>query len=410
MWSRWTRSLLACFARETSSGSFIPEIDGLRFIAILSVALFHADASQVVFRNARVGHELSRSLFSEILNQGSFGVQLFFAISAFVVGLPFARQLLLGAPRVRLRDYFLRRITRLEPPYLICLSVCFALAVTRWRQPVGDSIRHLLASMFYLHHVVYGRPWTFGYVFWSLEIEARFYLLAPLLAFIYGVRSKLLRRSILLGGIIGFGLLQSWLPGGSNPSDAQRWTLIYHLHYFLVGFLILDYYLTDWSVPSTMAFRWDVLATLAFAAMPLILLRHLGQHIVTPLLILVAYAGVFRGQRWRGIMRQPLVFTIGGMCYTIYMYHLMIIPSFEKLTLRIIHPSLPWTLNEIIQIVLLIPATLVLCAVVFLFTEKPFMRRDWPKRVWMWLGGSHLALAPMVGVPGREKPVGELRD
>ena len=29
------------FSRVTSSGSFIPQIDGLRFIAILAVFLFH---------------------------------------------------------------------------------------------------------------------------------------------------------------------------------------------------------------------------------------------------------------------------------------------------------------------------------------------------------------------------------
>jgi len=40
-----------------------------------------------------------------------------------VLALPFARHHLLGTPLPTLKDYYLRRVTRIEPPYVIALCV-----------------------------------------------------------------------------------------------------------------------------------------------------------------------------------------------------------------------------------------------------------------------------------------------
>ena len=57
------------------------------------------------------------------------GVELFFAISGFILGIPFASHYLRGVPRVNLRRYFIRRLTRLEPPYIINLMVLAGILV-----------------------------------------------------------------------------------------------------------------------------------------------------------------------------------------------------------------------------------------------------------------------------------------
>ena len=59
---------------------------------------------------------------------GFRGVELFFVISGFILGLPFAAHYLKGAAPVSLRKYYLRRLTRLEPPYIVALLVLFILA------------------------------------------------------------------------------------------------------------------------------------------------------------------------------------------------------------------------------------------------------------------------------------------
>src|SRR2546422_10744629 len=66
---------------------------------------------------------LFRSL--SIAERGRYGVQFFFVISGFILGLPFATKYLKNGEDISLRKYFLIRLTRLEAPYLLNLLVFF---------------------------------------------------------------------------------------------------------------------------------------------------------------------------------------------------------------------------------------------------------------------------------------------
>src|SRR3954468_10746698 len=105
------RSWLDGFRRITTSGQIIPEIDGLRFIAIALVIWHHLALYVSTQQRAPLG--------AAVL--GQYGVELFFVISGFILAVPFAMHFLGGGPRVKLSRYFVRRLTRLEPPYLLAL-------------------------------------------------------------------------------------------------------------------------------------------------------------------------------------------------------------------------------------------------------------------------------------------------
>ena len=64
--------------RVTSGGTYVPQIDGLRFLAIMPVLLFHAG-----LRGARISPDpvLNEALLSAWLPMGGLGVSLFFFIS-----------------------------------------------------------------------------------------------------------------------------------------------------------------------------------------------------------------------------------------------------------------------------------------------------------------------------------------
>src|SRR2546430_13501195 len=113
------RSWLDGFRRITTSGEVIPEIDGLRFIAIAAVILHHLGLFVSTQRQADEG----------LLLLGQNGVELFFAISGFILAVPFAMHYLNAGKRVKLSRYFVRRFTRLEPPYLLSLLLLFAMRV-----------------------------------------------------------------------------------------------------------------------------------------------------------------------------------------------------------------------------------------------------------------------------------------
>jgi peptidoglycan/LPS O-acetylase OafA/YrhL len=115
--SNW---VIAHLSRETSSGRFIPEMDGLRFVAIGMVILFHLNgylAAKATFPQYSLMAQ--SDWLARIALVGFRGVELFFVISGFILGLPFAAHHIEGAPPVNLRKYYLRRLTRLEPPYIV---------------------------------------------------------------------------------------------------------------------------------------------------------------------------------------------------------------------------------------------------------------------------------------------------
>lgn len=82
---RWTNHL----RRRTTSGHWLPEIDGLRFIAILSVLLFHLQGQFDHHYSLSIGPPFALAV--RAFGFGNRGVQLFFAISGFILALPFAR-------------------------------------------------------------------------------------------------------------------------------------------------------------------------------------------------------------------------------------------------------------------------------------------------------------------------------
>jgi peptidoglycan/LPS O-acetylase OafA/YrhL len=79
------------FKRITASGNFILKIDGLRFIAIISVLLYHISG----FINVKYDYvnefNLDYSFLYRILHHGNLGVPLFFVISGFILELSFAK-------------------------------------------------------------------------------------------------------------------------------------------------------------------------------------------------------------------------------------------------------------------------------------------------------------------------------
>lgn len=133
--------------RITSGGAYIPEIDGLRFIAIASVVVFHCfmQTELPLFWGGR----------PFLLDHLRRGVELFFVISGFVLGAPFARFYLAQGQPVRIGSYFARRLTRLEPPFILILCIR-AVALLIGTHAAGRVLTHFLWSVVYGYGLRYG--------------------------------------------------------------------------------------------------------------------------------------------------------------------------------------------------------------------------------------------------------------
>jgi len=367
---RFIKWLVTRAARDTSSGQFIAEIDGLRFVAILAVVLFHLGW----YLTSKTGRVDEFDPLAELLSRGYLGVQLFFVISGFVIALPFARGHLFKGRVPRIRDFFFRRLTRLEPPYIVNLLFRFAFLCLLSLDSAGNLFPHLLASVGYLHNMVYGQESTVNFVAWSLEIEFQFYLLAPFICSIFLVRPRTARRFLLVALIIFFTVLTYF-----NGSARYNLSLFSALKYFLTGFLLVDVYLVEWGQkPARSSLRWDVVSLLAWLSIcALSFLGKTGELFLT-VPIFLAYLAAFKGPLSNRFFCLPLVYSIGGMCYTIYLYHYSIISALGRLVVKLepLNQAPLWLFIPVASLVIL-PVTLLFCTIMFILVEKPCMKKGW---------------------------------
>ena len=162
----------------------------------------------------------------------------------------------------------------------------------------------------------------------------QFYLVAPLLAGLYFRRTKALRRIVLILAIIaGIGI--AWVFG----AEYRVWTsLLGNIHFFLIGFLFADLYATNQLFGAQSNIFWDCAAILSVAA---VIASDSSIAIVTlPIAIILGFFAAFRGFLTAKVLQLPWIVAVGGMCYTIYLYHVVLISVFIKFTARV-HLSSP---------------------------------------------------------------------
>jgi peptidoglycan/LPS O-acetylase OafA/YrhL len=377
--------LLRPFSRITTPGRrFIPQIDGLRFIAIMAVIAYHVRGVCLFhFGVSSTGSVAADGVVNRVFESGHYGVQLFFAISGFILLLPFVRQSISQERPVSLREYYLRRLTRIEPPYLIHLVFLLALCALFYRRLpshehlyhnpdwAGYAARHILSSAIYANGFIFGAHPYPNYVLWSLEVEVQFYLLAPYLARIFFLSGTISRRVLLIATIAALSLT-FWL---FDPPYRVWASLAGNLQYFLVGFLLADIYASRSGDDLVRSYRWDFAFLLSCAAVVMGEGRSVIQFLL-PAAIFISGIASLRGVATSRFLGNAWIATIGGMCYTIYLYHSFLISILAKLTLKL--RARDMQLDLLIQFVLLSVGITAACAVLFAFLERPFMRRDWP--------------------------------
>jgi peptidoglycan/LPS O-acetylase OafA/YrhL len=351
------------FRRVTDSTTYLPQVDGLRFLAIFSVAVV-MHITNYLDREVFDRQLIPDGYWKNFVMEGGTGVALFFAISGFILSLPFARWRLNGERPVVLRRYYLRRLIRLEPPYLIALLLLFfAHVFLLHNYSFGELLPHLLVSAVYLHTLVYKAFSLVMPVAWSLEVEVQFYILAPLFFLLFRLPSSVLRRSVLAVVIAGNWLY--WL------YDWDHAHVFKFLHYFFAGMLVADLYVCGVRLPHRAGWFLGGAALLAFVFVPSIdLLWGSGVKMLAIFLLLftvLTHEGV-----GKLFALRPLAL-IGGMCYSIYLLHFAIISA-----LGMGLQKLGWVPAGQTNVFWLIPlfalVVLLVSALFFLFVEKPFMR------------------------------------
>lgn len=377
--------------RITSSGRYIAEVDGLRFMAIVPVLIQHLSERMQRYSSIEWANPVNEDPIAFLASRGTIGVFVFFAISGFILALPFAKHHLQNGQKVSLRSYFWRRITRLEPPYIFWMCVLFIVLLMKGDDSFSKLFPHLGASLLYVHNIAFADYSTINPVAWSLEIEIQFYLLAPFLAYIFFRWSSImLRRALMIGGIVAILLAQQYFGWAALP---YKLSILWQLHYFLIGFLIADFFLTEWKGANKGLgnWLWDIFAPIAFLVMCFSWSSDLDKRMVFTFALLVFMIAGFRGRLFTQFLRRPWIAVIGGMCYTIYLIHLPLLEGLSRFS-SMIHISNVFSINLLVQMLILFPIILIISSIGFLLIEKPCMDKYWPQKLMikirLWLGYS----------------------
>ncbi len=368
-------SIYSRFRRITTNQLYFPEIDGIRFLAITLVVLFHIHG-YFIKKSPFTENMADFSILSTLLKNAERGVELFFVLSGFILCLPFAHHYVNKGKKVSLKNYYLRRLTRLEPPYILALTAILLMHIAINSHPVDVLIPHWLASLVYAHNIIYHHVPMLTVVAWSLEVEIQFYLLAPLLFTIFAL-PKPVRRSILLVSIIVLVFLKSvYIP--------TYISLYVFIQYFLIGMLLADFYVSD-SFSTIFNKKWmSILAVVCLVTilyMP-IKSRELppstlfAAKLSFPFLVGLFYYSVLKNDVLKKVFSYKFIPIIGGMCYSIYLLHYTIISVIGRYT-KGIHISNNYLLNLSLQVILMSIPILVLSSLYYYYVERPFMSRKW---------------------------------
>jgi len=175
--------------------SYVPAIDGLRALAVMSVLIFHLGG---------------------LLPAGFVGVDVFFVISGYVVASA-AKDLPAGSIREFVIAFYARRLLRIAPALICCLLVtmvvmaCIVPVAPDGRLTEINTKTGLSAFWGFSNFVLAGssndywspraelNPFTHT---WSLAIEEQFYLLFPLIYFTWLKGMRRLAKIILVAAVI----------------------------------------------------------------------------------------------------------------------------------------------------------------------------------------------------------------
>jgi peptidoglycan/LPS O-acetylase OafA/YrhL len=144
----------------------IPSLDGIRAASFMVVFLGHAGLGGIV--------------------PGYFGLTLFFFLSGYLITtlmrIEFDR-----TGTVRLRQFYLRRVLRIFPPFYLVLAIAWLLTTLGIFAEARPTVQGLLSqTLHFTNYYIVAHGWWEGlapgtWVYWSLAVEEHFYLLFPLL-------------------------------------------------------------------------------------------------------------------------------------------------------------------------------------------------------------------------------------
>ncbi|QWP77875.1 acyltransferase [Lysobacter sp. K5869] len=300
--------------------SRLPGLDLLRAIAIVWVMFFHA-------QGAGLG-----SPWSPMSQFGWMGVDLFFALSGYLIGWQLLRPLSQGR-LPDFKDFYLRRALRVLPAFWAVLALYLLWPAFRERPGLEQGWQFFTFTLNLLIDYEHNKAFSHA---WSLCVEEHFYLLFPLLAIALTRRPALWKGAgatlaLVLAGIA----LRAWV-WNDLDDNANHW--VERIYY--PTWMRLDGLLFGVALAALRAYRprgwdammrrsgWLALAGVAVLALAIFLSQQrlgfvasvFGFPVVSLAMALLVAAGASE-QRWTGHLRVPGAAWLAAASFSLYLIH-----------------------------------------------------------------------------------------
>ena len=354
---------------STRSEARIPELDGIRAIAIWMVLLMHV---VVGYPNPPGAMNFLPAVVKQAIGHGWLGVDLFFMLSGFLI-----TGILLDT-RERphyFRNFYVRRFLRIMPLYFTVVLV--------WALFYRHDEHYLLLSSGFGANLapLVGIPTPHGPgVLWSLAVEEHFYLLWPAIVLLIPRRRLLwlcLAIFVVCPILRGVYAHKGW--------DVET---IYVLSWFRFDGLAAGAAIAIWA-KSPMFTRNGArqIALTAFVALGLISLigAKLGLFgTKTSLAVALRYTQaylafavvfvlvlVYPGTRWTAPLRSRFMQLSGALSYCLYLIHLSLGDGYQFLFAPYVH--LGPTATVLVRGAFILALAFVLAMLSRKFLEEPFL-------------------------------------
>lgn len=344
-------------------------IDGLRGVAVTMVILFHLN----------------------IFSQGFAGVELFFAISGYIITF-----LLLSEfeknEMINLISFYTRRVSRILPPLIVVILISIILFLNFPIDSIKDKFfqESLFTSIgltnWYevIHNTGY---WENGVKspllhMWSIAIEIQFYMFWPLLVssalmFQRKIKKEVVGKFFLLLSLLFFigtayyshktdfntlyystqTRVASFIMGGFFATQSQRISinesrkLLFHAMSYLLC-IVLILLTTFFELNSIYLFRGEILLY-SFSCGALLFVLHVN----------------YQFNFVQKFLENPLLLYLGKISYSLYLWHLPVIIFFTQ---KNIQSTFHFTINESLIIIIQIIVSILLASISNKVIEQKF--------------------------------------
>lgn len=162
-------------------------LDSLRAFAAISVCLYHFICTTIGL--------FSVSTFTFIFTYGKYGVHVFFIISGFIIpyAMYYSNYNLKALPK-----FILKRLTRLEPPYIFSIILILGIIFLKSKFNIGIEDREPITMQRVALHFGYLINFTkdykwFNNVYWTLAIEFQYYIIIGFLYVLFISKKTIIR-------------------------------------------------------------------------------------------------------------------------------------------------------------------------------------------------------------------------